>query len=147
MSAALLDVNVLLAMAWPDHIDHPSARQWFIANRATKWATCPLTEAGFVRLSAHPAVVSSPVTAKAAIEALKLICSSTAHTFWAQNSLLELLPEIRERLVGQQQLNDALLLDLTIRNGGRLVTMDPRVASLLPVNSPHHSVLEILATK
>jgi toxin-antitoxin system PIN domain toxin len=148
VKAALLDVNVLLALAWPDHAHHLHATQWLIDNRESKWATCPFTEAGFVRLSAHPAVVSSPVSTKDAIDALKLICTSTSHIFWSQaHSITELLPEIHERLVGHQQLTDALLLDLAIRMGGRLVTLDRRIASLLPANSSHRSAIEIVATK
>ncbi len=148
MKPALLDVNVLVALAWPDHIHHLIARQWLIDNRTTKWATCPLTEAGFVRLSANPAAVSSLVDTRDAIDALKRTCTAPGHVFWPQGySITELLPEIRERLVGHQQLTDGLLLDLAIRNGGRLVTLDQRLATLLLPDSTHRSALEILAVK
>ena len=148
MKVALLDVNVLVALAWPEHIHHIAASQWFKDNHTTKWVTCPLTEAGFVRLSANPAVVSSLVSTRDAINALKRICTAPGHIFWPQGySITELAPEIRERLVGHQQLTDALLLDLAIRNEGRLVTLDRRIANLLPADSPHHSALEILVAK
>ena len=49
----LPDVNVLIALAWPNHVHHDPARSWFAANLNTGWATCPLTEAGFVRLSCN----------------------------------------------------------------------------------------------
>ena len=47
---ALPDVNVLIALAWPNHVHHDAARSWFAESRATGWATCPVTEAGFVRV-------------------------------------------------------------------------------------------------
>lgn len=82
------------------------------------------------------------------MEALKLIRTTSGHTFWPQDySVTELLPEIRERLVGHQQLTDALLLDLAIRKGGRLVTFDQRIASLLSADSPHRSALEVAVAK
>lgn len=51
---ALLDVNALVALAWDSHIHHARIREWFTANATLGWATCPLTEAGFVRVSTKP---------------------------------------------------------------------------------------------
>ena len=61
MSVSLLDVNVLLALAWPTHIHHAAAHRWFAENCAAGWATCPLTQLGFVRLGMQPAVVKIPI--------------------------------------------------------------------------------------
>lgn len=142
---ALLDVNVLLAMLWPRHIFFRPAAQWFAANHANGWATCPLTEAGFVRLYSQPAVTGIAVSVAEAMEVLEGNCAMTSHVFWPQkSSLRELLPEIRKHLIGHQQLSDALLLNLAIRNGGRLVTLDRRIEHLLGPNSPHRSSIEII---
>lgn len=56
---ALLDVNALVALAWDSHIHHARIREWFTANATLGWATCPLTEAGFVRVSTNPKVLPS----------------------------------------------------------------------------------------
>lgn len=53
--AALLDVNLLVALAWPNHVHHQAALGWFQRNQAAGWATCPLTESGFVRVSSNSA--------------------------------------------------------------------------------------------
>ena len=53
----LLDANVLIAMAWPNHPFHAHARTWFVQHARTGWATCGLTETAFIRLSANPRVV------------------------------------------------------------------------------------------
>lgn len=38
----LLDVNLLVALAWPNHIHHARALKWFRTIREQGWATCPL---------------------------------------------------------------------------------------------------------
>jgi len=61
MPVSLLDVNVLLALAWPNHVHHPAAHRWFAENHREGWATCPLTQMGFVRTVNQPAVVKIPI--------------------------------------------------------------------------------------
>ena len=55
-----------------------------------------------------------------------------------------MLPEIQEKISGHQQIADAILLDLAIRNGARLTTFDKRMHSLLPKESPHHDTLVVI---
>jgi len=50
---ALLDVNALVALAWNSRIHHAAVRRWFVAHHAAGWATCPVTESGFVRVSSN----------------------------------------------------------------------------------------------
>ncbi len=61
----LLDVTVLVALAWPNHVHHHSARRWF-AHRPGPWATTPVTECGFVRVSSDRVVIPDAVTPEAA---------------------------------------------------------------------------------
>jgi len=42
---------VLIALAWPNHVHHERAQAWFSSSRDQGWATCPVTESGFVRVS------------------------------------------------------------------------------------------------
>jgi hypothetical protein len=35
----LLDVNVLVALAWDSHVHHARTRAWFAANSSDGWAT------------------------------------------------------------------------------------------------------------
>ena len=39
MKRGLLDVNVLLALAWPTHQHHGAAHQWFRQESRHGWAT------------------------------------------------------------------------------------------------------------
>ena len=60
---ALLDVNVLVALFEPEHIHHETAHDWFADESSHGWATCPVTENGFVRVLANPARGASTVRA------------------------------------------------------------------------------------
>jgi len=53
----LLDVNALLALAWPNHQFHDAVVERLERQPASLWATCALTQLGFVRLSSNPKVV------------------------------------------------------------------------------------------
>ncbi len=145
MGIALLDVNLLLALAWPNHVHHDAAHKWFERQRSQKWATCSATQAGFLRLSAHPAVTKSAVSVGEALHVLEANTAAPEHVFWVQQrQFRELLPEIRTRLVGHQQVSDALLLDLAIQNRGVLATFDQAARSLLSSNSEHRASIEIV---
>lgn len=145
MSVALLDVNVLLALLDGSHQFHLSARIWFRANRVKGWASCTLTQAGFVRIAAQP--FSSASSLKKCLESIQSLCDMPEHRFWPLDySLGEMLPEIRDRIYGHKQLTDAILLNLAIRREGRFVTLDRHVHKLLPEDSPYQNSIEIIPT-
>ena len=136
MSVALLDVNVLLALAWPNHVHHAAAHRWFAENSGAGWATCPLTQLGFVRLGMQPAVVKVPILFGDVMAALAEMTANPAHRFWPLGAgFVGIRDEIRARVVGHHQLADAVLLDLAIRHQGRLATFDHRVLGLAPPDS------------
>jgi len=131
-------------MSWRDHEFHLPARRWLLNRRGNLWATCPLTEAEFVRLSAQAKVVK----VAEALSVLERNCADPDHVFWPQDyPFREVRPEIRARLFGHQQISGALLLDLAIRRGGTFVTLDQRIPSLLPLDSPHRAAIEIIAAQ
>ena len=68
---SLLDVNVLFALAWPRHVHHDPALEWFEEARHDGWATCAITESGFVRISCNPVIVGHEVTPNEAIQILE----------------------------------------------------------------------------
>ena len=122
---ALLDVNVLIALAWPNHVHHAAARAWFQQRRDDGWATCTLTEAGFVRVSCSPSVVGHTVGPLDAIEILANLRRLGRHTFWAlERSVVDLPGAIGSRLQGYGQISDAVLLAAAIQHGGQLATLD-----------------------
>ena len=62
MKPYLLDTNVLIALAWPNHIHHQEAQNWFAKKRSAGFRTCPLTQTGFVRISSNSQFTSPAVT-------------------------------------------------------------------------------------
>jgi predicted nucleic acid-binding protein len=67
---ALLDINVLVALLDSDHVDHGRAVSWLADGMTAGWATCALTENGFVRILSQPRY-PSPVSPTTAIELLR----------------------------------------------------------------------------
>jgi toxin-antitoxin system PIN domain toxin len=80
--AALLDVNLLVALAWPNHVHHQPALAWFQRHHSAGWATCPVTESGFVRVSSNVASVPEARTPREAILLLRRIVAFPHHEFW-----------------------------------------------------------------
>ena len=133
-------------MCWPAHEFHQLVSRRVAVIRVQGWATCPMTEAGFVRVSAQP---SSKLGASLedAFRVLDVNRGEVDHIFWQQeSSVLDLLPDIRRGLIGHKQLTDAILLDLAIRKSARFVTLDRLVRHLLPVDSPHQAAIEVIPT-
>ena len=67
---ALLDVNVLIALAWPNHAHHGAAHRWFDDAGRAGWATTPFTESGFVRVSSNRAAIPTATSPALALELL-----------------------------------------------------------------------------
>lgn len=129
----LLDVNVLVALAWPNHVHHARAMAWFSAIRDQGWATSPVTESGFVRVSSNSRAIPDSRSPAEAIDLLIRIRAVPGHQFWADD-VSPADPECAPfaRVVGYRQVTDAHLLSLAIRNGGVLATFDQGVPGLLP---------------
>ena len=129
---ALLDVNVLIALAWPNHVHHRAAREWFEERRRDGWATCTLTEAGFVRVSCNPSAVRHTVGPLDAVEVLERLTRLDSHTFWSLDQSLTDLPEqVGARIQGYRRITDAVLLAAAMRRNGQLATLDAGLLRLV----------------
>jgi uncharacterized protein len=121
---ALFDVNVLIALFQPDHIHHQRAHQWWEAHQHLGWASCPITENGFVRILSQPKY-PMPQTVSAAIKLLTMAKEATNHEFWQDNvSLLNPVLFNVNAFTQNGQITDSYLLALAAKNNGRLVTLD-----------------------
>lgn len=78
---ALLDVNLLVALAWPKHVHHVPALRWFRAHRDDGWATCPLTQTGFVRVSSNRSALPDAKSPQEALQLLRRIVALPGHVF------------------------------------------------------------------
>lgn len=146
MKGYLLDTNVLIALLWPSHVRHDLAMRWFARHRSRRWATCPLTEAGFVRIVSNPAFSRDAVTPR---EAAGLLAANTAakdHVFWPDElPFADAAAFAGARLVGHQQVTDVYLLGLALRRGGQLATLDQGIGALTEPKSTERKAVELLA--
>lgn len=125
MSTALLDVNVLVALFDPAHPSHEDAHEWFGVNRRRKWATCPITINGCVRVLSSPSYPSVVATPAEVISRLRVLCASPQHEFWIDEvSLLDTTLFRPLHVGGHPKITDVYLLALAVRKQGRLVTFD-----------------------
>jgi uncharacterized protein len=126
---SLLDVNVLIALLDDDHTLHDRARDWFEVNHSSGWASCPLSQNAFVRISSNPGY-STVITYSVSdsIEQLRAFIANSDHHFWPDEiSLLDGSIFASDKVLGSKQLTDLYLLALAAKNGGRLVTFDTKI--------------------
>lgn len=140
MRSALLDINVLLALLDSDHVDHSRAQSWVAEEMDSAWASCAITENGFVRIISQPRYPSpiTPASASTLLSAARR--DSGDHEFWpCEVSLLDDAVIDRTRLHNSRQVTDAYLLALAVAADGRFVTFDRGIAlSTVRGASAHH---------
>ena len=126
--AALLDVNLLVALFEPDHVHHEVAHDWFADNHENGWATCALTQSGFVRILANPRYPTGHHRPGVLLNHLAQLCASTHHVFWADApSLTDTRIFDPAYIRGHRQISDVYLLGLAKTMGGHLATLDASI--------------------
>lgn len=139
---SLLDVNVILALLDADHVDHRLARAFLNRHAGDGWASCPLTQNGFVRIISQPRY-PSPVPVGSAIERLAEATRTASHAFWPDDvTVLDPDTIDRSRLLGPRQVTDAYLLALAVSRGGRFLTLDTSMSlDTVPSATAEHLVV------
>lgn len=135
--AFLLDVNVLIALIDPVHIQHEAAHEWFGRVGKSAWATCPITENAVLRIVGDSRYPNSPGTPAAVATILRELFGLAGHEFWADDiSLLNEGNVDVARLLNSAQITDSYLLALALTHDGELATFDRRlVATAVPGGS------------
>lgn len=140
LSPYLLDLNVLIALSWPQHVHHARSHAWFAALDR-QWATTPVTEAGYLRLTTNPAVVGETVSMDAALAALRSMRSAPGHVFIPDSSSLSVPAINLERVVTSRQVTDAHLVNLAAASNALLATLDRGIEQLVVAADRRHVVL------
>jgi uncharacterized protein len=145
VTTCLLDVNVLVALVWENHEHHEVAWCWMGERAARRWATCTVTQLGFLRLSSNPRVIANAVTVRGALDLLARLVSHPRHVFWSdQEGVLTALGDAAD-LRGYRQITDAYLLGLARRHGGKLATLDRGFLGAEPKGTSKRSALEVVS--
>jgi hypothetical protein len=127
----LLDINVLLALCDPNHIDHERVQTWFAKTGGQAWASCPITQNGFVRILANPSYPGLSGSASIAATLLQELLRHKGHEFWPDDySIVDGTVDLR-RAVGSKQVTDLYLLGLAVRRKGRFASLDTRMSARL----------------
>lgn len=130
MKGYLLDINVLIALAWPNHLQHANAHDWFEREHASGWGTCAVTQIGFVRFSSHPAI-GHHVSTQEALQKLSEIVTARGHAFWTEppggygNPAFSRTAPLT---LTHARVTDGFLATVAAFHGGRLATLDGQLA-------------------
>lgn len=108
-------MNLLLACAWSNHAEHRRANRWL--NSVAQFATAPITQMGFLRVSMSAAYGASYDDARTALAA---IIKLESHRFLMDSVSAEMLPPG----LGGRDVTDAHLVQLALKNGLKLATLD-----------------------
>jgi toxin-antitoxin system PIN domain toxin len=111
----LLDVNFLLACAWQTHDHHAAASAWL--DQQEEFATCPISELGFLRVSMSPAFRADFVDALAALDG---IVSRRGTTFIPDDVPAASLAPV----TSYADITDGYLVALAKAHGLKLATLD-----------------------
>jgi len=122
----LLDVNVLMALLWENHEHHQVARRWF--RQITDFATCPVTQLGFARISSHPALGYS-MSPDQAFSVLRRFLADGRHRFVSDDLSCADRVLRTDLITGANQVTDHYLVALARKHGFALATFDESLAS------------------
>jgi toxin-antitoxin system PIN domain toxin len=126
-TADLPDLNVWLALIWPEHIHHQQALHYWEQQAAEQVLFCTVTALGLVRLVCQPKLmgtaVRNPAEASALLDAL---CQQPGvRLAEPEQSGWEVFHQLlRGGPLPARLCTDAHLASLAIANGWRLVSFD-----------------------
>ena len=141
----LLDANVLLALAWPQHAHHARAHHWFGRVALANWASCAITQLAFVRISANPRLTVSGTTPRLATDLLRELVALPGHRYLAEGpSVTDTALFQRPQLIGHGQVTDLYLLALAMQHQCKLATLDRGIVQLLSGSDERERWIELV---
>ena len=128
----LLDINLLIALCDPNHVDHHRVAGWFEEIGGKVWASCPITENGFLRILSSPNYPGLPGSLSAAKRLLKKLHRQEGHEFWADDySIVDGTVDLGQLISGHKQITDLYLLGLAARRKGKFSSLDRHIPARL----------------
>jgi hypothetical protein len=138
----LLDVSALISLLDANHTHHTAVMGWFGQNK-DGWASCPITQNGYLRIVTQDKYPNT-ISVEKAISTLEQAVSGPGHKFLHDDiSLLDQQLVAHQHVQGHKQLTDIYLLALSVHHGAQFVTLDegvPRVAVRRATNASVHVI-------
>ncbi len=125
----LLDVNVLMALLWENHEQHERARRWL--RIVAEFATCPVGQLGFARISAHP-MLGFGMSPEEAFGVLRRFLADSRHRFIPDDLSCEDRVLLTEHIPGSNHVTDHYLAALARQHGLALATFDEPLSRAFP---------------
>ena len=131
----LLDTNVLIALASETHVHHAKTQDWFARKGSRGWATCPITQARFVRIMSNPGMSPYALPPDHAASMLHSNMQHPHHHHWPDEiTFPEALDLLGVHLRGHRQVTDIYLMALAAHKKGRLATLDSSIPLIAAEN-------------
>ena len=125
----LLDTNRLMALLWENHEHHERARRWLVT--VTEFATCPISQLGFARISSHP-MLGYGMSPEQAFGVLRRLLADTRHRFVPDDLSSEDRVLLTDRIPGSNHVTDHYLAALALQHGLALATFDIALSRAFP---------------
>ena len=125
----LLDVNVLMALLWENHEQHEGARSWL--GTVTEFATCPVSQLGFARISPHP-MLGFGMSPEQAFGVLRRFLGDPRHRFVPDDLSCEDRVLRTECIPSSNDVTDHYLVALARQHGLALATLDKPLSRAFP---------------
>jgi len=119
----LLDANVLIALATPEHSLNARAAAWF--RKGHRFATCPITQGALFRFHLRAGVEATADSARLLLES---ISSLPRHEFWPDDASYLDMPNTG--IAGHRHVTGAYLVLLARKHAGSVATMDEALAAV-----------------
>jgi uncharacterized protein len=141
----LLDANALIALCWSAHEHHGAMLNWFKTHASQGWATCPLTQAAFVRVILQPAFSGQSLLASEVIDLLAQNTAHPQHRFLPIHfDMMQVQTACTGGLLGHRQITDAWLLATAIAHQAKLLTFDRGIQTLLATDEERAAHIHLL---
>jgi predicted nucleic acid-binding protein len=128
MTTYLLDVNTLLAMLDPMHVQHESAHRWYARRKKPRFLLCSHVVNGVIRVASQPRYSNHLGTCSRVREVLHHFVKNVDVAFCKKDvNLLDDDILVSSEELTPSRVGDLYLLALAVANGGSFATFDARI--------------------
>ena len=110
-----------MALLWENHEHHTKVRSWF--KSVSAFATCPVVQLGFARISSHP-LLGYSITPETAFGVLRQLVADPRHQFVSDDLSCADRIVRTDLMATANQITDHYLVALARQHGFSLATLD-----------------------